>query len=122
MAFTFPPSQGELSSFPSLWGGRRERQENRTPEGLLHHLPLLRFVPEGPRGRCPGPPGRGAAQVRKLGVPDLTRPGKEVEKAGMGQGSGETWPRGTGKMRARPPLSCFPPQGGPAAGAPASGV
>lgn len=72
MAFTCPPSQGELFSFPSLGGGRRERQENRTPEGLLHHLLLLRFVPEAPRGRCPGHPGRGAAQVRKLGVPDLT--------------------------------------------------
>lgn len=55
-----------------LWGGAR--QENRTPSGLFLYLPCLRFVPEGPRGRCPRPPGPGATQVRKLGAPDLTKP------------------------------------------------
>lgn len=58
-----------------MGGEKGERQENRTPERLLLHLPLLRFVPEDPRGRCPGPSGRGAAQVRKLGHPDVTRLG-----------------------------------------------
>ena len=55
-----------------LWGGGR--QENRTPSGLFLYLPCLRFVPEGPRGRCPRPPGTGATQVRKLGAPDFTKP------------------------------------------------
>lgn len=103
MTFTFPPVQKELSScFPCMesvggWVGGRGLQENRRPEPLLLHLPLLRFVPEDPRGRCPGPSGRGAAQVRKLGVPDVTRmgnlptqgwdvPGKKVGKAGTEEG------------------------------------
>lgn len=33
VTFTFPPFQGELFSFPSLGGGRRESQENRLPKG-----------------------------------------------------------------------------------------
>lgn len=54
------------------WQGRT--QENRTPAWLCFHLPPLRFVPESSGGRCPGYPGRWAAQVRKRAL-DLSRPG-----------------------------------------------
>lgn len=65
----FPPR----SSFPSVLPVGEGREGEGRKIGLQHrqplHLPPLRFVPEGPTGRCPRPPGRGAAQVRKLGVP-----------------------------------------------------
>lgn len=83
-----------------MGGEKGGRQENRTPERLLLHLPRLRFVPEDPRGRCPGPSGRGAAQVRKLGLPDspvwvisLHRTGRSWEgREGRNSGRGEKSP------------------------------
>lgn len=78
VAFTFYAFQEELSSCLSFLcgegvGGKMKigKQDARTVT-----LPLnpFRFVPEGPRGRCPGSPGRRSAQVRKLGAPDLHVP------------------------------------------------
>lgn len=91
VAFTCLPFQEELFSCPSfLWGkGWDYREgEDRTPSELFLYLPCLRFVPEGPRGRCPRPPGTGATQVRKLRAPDLTKP--DILYLG-GQGEGCIW-------------------------------
>ncbi|KAF3824706.1 hypothetical protein GH733_010040 [Mirounga leonina] len=56
------------------------------------------FVPEGPRGRCPRPPGRGAAQVGKLGVP--ISPGLVIPQYRAGRGGRPPAPRPPGYSQA----------------------